>query len=284
MSKKDYYELLGVKKTANKDEIKKAFYKLAAKHHPDKGGDAEKFKEINTAYQTLSDDKKRAAYDQFGHNYENMGNAGGQSGYSGGFGGFNPNDFQNMNFDFGDLGDIFGDMFGGFGGGQRQRRGADMLAELTITMTESILGTEKIVSLSHNVICKTCAGNGAKNGKELETCKKCNGKGRVAETKKTFMGVIQTSKECSECEGVGKKIKEKCSDCHGAGVLHKKEDIKIKTPEFVGNNQEFLYRGMGQAIKNGATGDLIVRIRVKTPGKITKKAKELLEELKKEGI
>jgi molecular chaperone DnaJ len=285
MSKKDYYELLGVKKGASKDEIKKAFYKLAAKHHPDKGGDEAKFKEVSEAYSTLSDDTKRKQYDQFGHGFENMNQGGGQ-GYGGGFGGFNPNDFQNMNFDFGDLGDIFGDMFGGGFGGQsaRSRRGHDMLVEISITFTESILGVEKVLTINRVAQCKTCGGNGAKNGKELEVCKKCNGKGKITESRKTFMGTIQTSRECPDCEGFGKIIREKCSDCHGAGTKNEKQEIKVKLPEFTNNNQEFLYRGMGQAVKNGSTGDLIVRVHIKMPSKLSKRAKDLLEDLRKEGV
>ena len=266
MATKDYYGVLGVDKGASKDDIKKAFYKLAAKYHPDKkGGDEAKFKEINEAYQTLSDDRKRKEYDTYGQTFN------GQGPQSGGFGGFNQSDFQDMQFDFGDLGDIFGDMFGGFaGGGQRQKRGRDISLEIDVPFTEAIFGTERNVLLTKVSTCTTCTGTGAKVGTKLKTCTVCNGQGKVHDVKKTFMGNFQSVRTCDLCRGVGKIPEEKCMDCKGNGVVNKREEVNIGIPAGISNGEMIRMTGMGEAVAQGTTGDLYVKINV-IPHKIWKR-------------
>ncbi len=272
MATKDFYKLLGVDKGASKDDIKKAFYKLAAKYHPDKkDGDEAKFKEINEAYQTLSDEKKRKEYDTYGQTFNGQGSQGG--GFGGGFnGGFSQSDFGDMQFDFGDLGDIFGDMFGGagFGGGARQKRGRDISLEIDVPFTEAIFGTERNVLLSKVNTCKTCTGTGAKVGTKLKTCTTCNGQGKVHDVKKTFMGNFQTVKTCEVCRGVGKVPEEKCHDCKGHGVVNSREEVNISIPAGISNGEMIRMTGMGEAVSGGTTGDLYVKINV-TSHKIWKR-------------
>ncbi len=274
MSQKNYYELLGVTKGASKEEIKKAFYKLAAKYHPDKkGGDEAKFKEVNEAYQVLSNDQKRKEYDMYGQTFSGAGsqNGAGASGFGQGqgfggfdFSGFNQGDFQNMNFDFEDLGDIFGDIFGGgFSSHSKTKRGRDMSLEMDINFEESIFGVERNVLISKISKCKTCAGSGAKVGTKMETCKKCNGKGKINDIKRTIFGAMQSVKLCDDCHGKGESPKEKCNICHGQGVLNTKEDIKINIPAGINSGEVLRMTGMGEAIQNGQSGDLYVKILVK---------------------
>lgn len=268
MATKDYYNLLGIDKNASKDDIKKAFYKLAAKYHPDKkGGDEAKFKEVNEAYQTLSDEKKRKEYDTYGQTFNG---AGPQQG--GGFnGGFNQGDFADMQFDFGDLGDIFGDMFsGGFSGSQRQKRGRDISLEIDVPFTEAIFGTERNVLISKVSTCATCAGTGAKVGTKKKMCTTCNGQGKVHDVKKTFMGNFQTTHTCSVCNGVGQIPEEKCHECKGHGVYSKREEINITVPAGISNGEMIRMTGMGEAVAQGITGDLYVKINV-TPHKVWKR-------------
>lgn len=268
MATKDYYNVLGVDKGASKDDIKKAFYKLAAKYHPDKkGGDESKFKEINEAYQTLSDEKKRKEYDTYGQTF----NGAGPSGFGGFQGGFNASDFQDMQFDFGDLGDIFGDMFGGgFGGGARQKRGRDISLEIDVPFTEAIFGTERNVLISKISTCKTCSGSGAKVGTKLKTCTTCNGQGKIHEVKKTFMGNFQSVRTCDACRGTGKIPEEKCHDCRGVGVVNTREEINISVPAGISNGEMIRMTGMGEAMAGGVTGDLYVKINI-TPHKLWKR-------------
>ena len=268
---KNYYDVLGVEKSASKDDIKKAFYKLAAKYHPDKkGGDEARFKEINEAYQTLSDDKKRKEYDTYGQTFNGQGPMGG--GGFGGFGGFNQGDFADMQFDFGDLGDIFGDMFGGagFGGGARQKRGRDISLEIDVPFTEAVFGTERNVLISKVSTCATCSGGGAKPGTKKKACTTCNGQGKVHDVKRTFMGNFQTVNTCGACNGVGQIPEEKCSDCKGHGVVNKREEINIAVPAGISNGEMIRMTGMGEAVAQGVTGDLYVKINV-IPHKIWKR-------------
>ncbi len=292
--KKDYYEILGVNKSASKDEIKKAFYKLAQKHHPDKkGGDEKKFKEANEAYQVLSDDAKRKNYDQYGPGFENMQGAYGGQG-QGGFGGFDPSDFGFGGFsagggsafggDFGNLNDIFSDFFNGGGQGSQVRRGRDISTEININFSDSILGIEKKILIKKTSKCKVCNGSGGKVGTNMETCKTCKGQGQVREIKRTIFGNVQSSKICSECLGIGQIPKEICTNCKGAGVLHREEEITVAIPSGIRNGETVRLKGAGEAIKAGSTGDLYIKVSVKMPSKISKRARELLEELKKEGI
>lgn len=269
---KDYYKTLGVDKGASQDDIKKAFRKLAHQYHPDKsGGDAEKFKEVNEAYSVLSDEKKRAQYDQFGS--AGMGGAG--------FGGqgFNPNDFG---FDFSgfqrggfggfgggqggvefDLGDIFGDMFGGGGRSSRQKRGADIQIDIDLTFEEAIFGTEKTITLNKVSACEECAGSGAKKGSKLKTCHTCAGKGRVTEVKRSILGNFQTTTTCPTCHGSGKEPEEKCPVCRGSGVHKRNQEIKVKVPAGLEDGEMVRLSGAGEAVSGGQPGDLYIKVRVK---------------------
>ncbi len=289
---KDYYEILGVNKNASKDDIKKAFYKLAHKYHPDKkDGNEAKFKQVNEAYQVLSDDAKRSKYDQFGSGFENIGQQG-QGGYGGhqqgGFGGFDFSGFQNggADFDFGNLNDIFSDFFtGGMGGGRpQQRRGRDISTEIQISFSESILGVVRKLLVTKTSSCTVCNNSGSKLGTKMETCKYCNGQGKIHEAKRTILGTISSTKICEECLGSGEIPKEKCETCKGKGVLSKQEEISINVPAGIQNGQSLKMAGFGEAVKKGKEGDLYVKINIKIPTKISKRARELLEELKKEGI
>ncbi len=283
---KDYYQILGVNKGASKDEIKKAFYKLAHKYHPDKKeGDEAKFKEVNEAYQTLSDDSKRAKYDQFGANYQNMGGFGGGAG--GGFGGFEGFDFSGFQNGGGmefDLGDIFSDFFGGGGGRGRARRGRDLQTEINITFTDSILGVNKTININKNSTCETCHGKGAKKGTKMDQCKTCEGKGKIHEVKRTILGNIQNTRICETCYGEGEIPKEVCETCRGKGIINQNEEIVIPVPSGIHNGENLRMKGKGEAIFKGEAGDLYIKVNIKMPKNISKKAKELLEELKKEGI
>jgi molecular chaperone DnaJ len=262
MATKDYYNVLGVEKTASKEDIKKAFYKLAAKYHPDKkGGDEAKFKEVNEAYQVLSDEKKRKEYDTYGQTFNGQGPHGGAGGF-GGFGGFDQADFSNMQFDFGDLGDIFGDMFGGFGGGHREKRGRDISLEIDVPFTEAIFGTERNVLISKVSTCKTCDGSGARPNTKKKTCTTCNGQGKVRDVKRTFMGNFQTVHTCDACHGQGQVPEEKCHECRGAGVVNKREEINIAIPAGISNGEMIRMSQMGEAVQGGVTGDLYVKVNV----------------------
>lgn len=270
MSQKNYYELLGVTKGASKEEIKKAFYKLASKYHPDKkSGDEAKFKEVNEAYQVLSNDQKRKEYDTYGQTFSGAGSQSGGPQPGQGFGGFdfsgfNQGDFQNMDFDLGDMGDIFGDIFGGgFGGRQREKRGRDMSLEIDITFEESIFGVERNFLISKVSKCKTCVGSGAKTGTKMETCKKCNGQGKIQDIKRTIFGSIQSVQVCNECHGKGEVPKEKCETCKGNGIVNAKENMKINIPAGINNGEVIRMSGMGEAIQNGQSGDLYIKILVK---------------------
>ncbi|MDQ3245188.1 MAG: molecular chaperone DnaJ [bacterium] len=249
---KDYYTILGINKGASKDDIKKAFYKLAHKYHPDKKeGDEKKFKEVNEAYQTLSDDGKRAKYDQYGAGYENMG----------GFEGFDFSGFQNgggMEFD---LNDIFSDFFGG-GGRAQARRGRDISTEIQISFADSIFGITRKVLLTKTSNCTICSGSGAKIGTKMETCKTCNGQGKIRELKKTILGTIQNTKICDHCMGRGEVPKDLCVSCHGKGVLRKEEEITINVPAGIRDGEMVRMTGMGEAISQGTSGDLYIKINV----------------------
>ncbi len=256
---KDYYEILGVAKGASKDEIKKAFHKLAHKYHPDKNkGDDSKFKEVNQAYQTLSDDQKRAQYDQFG----SEGPQGFGGGQQGGFGGF---DFSGQQgFDMGDLGDIFGEFFGGGMGGRSQaQRGRDISTEIDISFEESIFGVKRNVLITKQSKCDICNGSGAKSGTKMDTCKTCNGQGKIREMKRSILGTFQSVTECNTCHGSGKIPQEKCTECKGHGVYRKQEEINIAVPAGINNGEMIRMMAKGEAIAHGTTGDLYIKINVK---------------------
>ncbi|MFA7191847.1 MAG: molecular chaperone DnaJ [Candidatus Paceibacterota bacterium] len=267
---KDYYETLGIKKDASKDEVKKAFHKMAHKYHPDKNkGDDSKFKEVNEAYQTLSHDQKRAQYDRFGSEGP-AGFGGGQGGGFGGgqgFGGFDFSGFAQgqggMEFDMGDLGEMFGDMFGGGRRGAQNRRGRDLSTEIDMSFEESIFGADKAVKLSKQSSCAICKGTGAKVGTKMDECKTCNGQGQIREIKRSILGSFQSVKSCDTCTGTGKIPHEKCSECSGKGVLHKQENINVAIPAGLHNGETIRMTGYGEAMKGAPSGDLYIRLNVK---------------------
>ncbi|WP_232695387.1 molecular chaperone DnaJ [Brevibacillus daliensis] len=251
--KRDYYEVLGVEKGASSDEIKKAYRKLARQYHPDvnKADDAEtKFKEVKDAYDVLSDDQKKAHYDQFGHTDPNQGFGGGFDGS--GMGGF---------------GDIF-DMF--FGGGGRRanpnapRRGADLEYAINIDFLEAVFGKEKEIEITKEVNCDTCHGSGAKPGSKVDTCSRCNGTGQEEVQANTPFGRIVNRRVCSICHGNGKQIKEKCNTCHGAGRMKIKRKININIPAGVDDGQQMRVTGEGEAGANGGpSGDVYIMFRIR---------------------
>lgn len=268
---KDYYNILGVSKTATKEEIKKAFRKKAHEYHPDKaGGDEAKFKEINEAYQVIGDDKKRAQYDQFGSSFEQAQAGGGFQGFDGfrDFSGF-ANGFssgQGVNMD--DLGDIFGgigDMFG-FGGGRshgRSSRGRDLQVSIQINFLEAVRGAEKEIKITKKVKCDRCKGNGAEPGTKIETCKTCGGSGKVAKVQRTILGNIQVESVCPNCNGEGKTYAKKCTKCNGSGLVNEAVTLKIKIPAGIDNGETIRLSGHGEAGERGASaGDLYVKVMV----------------------
>ncbi len=257
--KRDYYDVLGVAKTASEDEIKRAYRKVAKKYHPDMNpGDKEaeeKFKEAAEAYEVLSDPDKRQKYDQFGHAAFEQG-----GGPGGGFGGF---DFN------GDMGDIFGDFFGDiFGGGRRQQRngprqGASLRASVRITFDEAIRGTEKELNIALKETCKTCGGNGAKPGTSPESCPKCGGTGQVVYTQQSMFGTVRNVQTCPDCHGSGQFIRNKCSDCSGTGYVKVRKNIKVSIPAGIDNGQSVRIREKGEpGINGGPRGDLLVNVNV----------------------
>jgi molecular chaperone DnaJ len=260
MSKRDYYEILGIGKDASADEIKKSFRKLAIEHHPDRGGQEEKFKEITEAYEVLKDPEKRQRYDQFGH--AGVGNDPGA-----GFGGGGFNQGQSMNFDFGDLGlgDIFGNFFGG-GSQNRQRRpsqGQDIETSIDISFEDAVFGTEVELSLNLLSKCEHCKGDTVEPGYSLKTCSNCNGSGQIVTVAKTIFGNIQQAAICPTCEGSGKVPEKVCSVCHGKGTSNKDQKISLKIPAGIEDGSVIRLRERGQAIARGPNGDLYVNVRVK---------------------
>jgi len=261
---KDYYKTLGIDKKANKEEIKKAFHKLAHKYHPDKqGGDEAKFKEINEAYQILSDDNKRAQYDQFGSNGPFAGAQGGFDG-SNPFGGFDFSGFQNANggnFEF-DLGDIFGEMFGGGSNRAQARRGRDISVDIQISFKEAVFGTERNILINKTSECDTCHGSGAEAGSQMKKCATCGGSGQVKETRRSILGVFQSARVCDTCQGRGEVPEKKCKTCGGVGVLNKQESIKVVVPAGMDSGEMIRLSGQGEAIPGGQAGDLYVRVHI----------------------
>ena len=264
MSKRDYYEVLGVSKTATQDELKKAYRKLARKYHPDLNKDnaeaAEKFKECNEAYSVLSDEQKRAQYDQFGHAAFENGGMGGGFGGAGGFGGFGGSGME----------DIFDMFFGGQGGrgGSRAKagpqRGADLRFDLEISFEEAAFGMEKEINLYRDEVCDHCHGEGAEPGSKVETCPECNGSGYVRFTQNTMFGQMVNERPCSRCKGEGKIISEPCRECHGKGTVKRNKKLKVKIPAGVDNGSRLRVSGEGEAgAKGGPSGDLYVYLYVK---------------------
>lgn len=278
---KDYYEVLGVARNSNKDDIKKAFRKLAHKYHPDKkDGDEAKFKEVNEAYGVLSDDKKRAEYDQYGRVFSG---AGGQGAGAEGFGGFDWSNFTNaggngQGFDF-DLGDIFGNIFGG-GNREKARRGRDISIDIELSFEESIFGTERKVLLNKTSACDACTGTGAEKGSEMITCTICNGKGAVREARRSLIGTFTTTRTCDTCHGAGKIPKQECRECRGAGVLKKEKEILVSIPKGIENGEMVRIPKNGEAIPHGTAGDLYVKLHVKPHAIWHKEGSDLVTDLK----
>lgn len=274
----NYYDILGVSKSANQDEIKKAFRKKAHEFHPDKKmGDEKKFKEANEAYQVLSDTQKRSQYDQFGQTFNGAGSQAG-GGQQGGFGGF---DFSNFDFGgqgFGGFEGVFGDMFGG-GGRRSARTGADIQVDVEITLAEAAKGVEKNIPLRRKVTCKTCTGTGGKPGSAEETCKTCQGKGQVRKTMRTILGTFEQPATCDVCHGKGKTYKEKCGTCHGDGRVNDEENIAINIPAGIDDGQALSMGSKGEAGEHGAPpGDLIIAVHVKPHAKIKRQGSTLYSE------
>ncbi len=282
MSKKDYYEILGVQKNSSKDELKKAFHKLAHKYHPDKNkGDDKMFKEVNEAYQVLSDDQKRAQYDQFGSDGASFG-GGGQGGFNqSGFGGFDFSGFQGQQgFDMGDLGDIFSDFFGGQNrSAASSRRGRDMSTEITIPFADGIFGTTRKILLTKTSACVTCHGSGAKEGAKQVTCSACNGKGQIRETRRSILGTFATTKLCEVCNGAGTVPSEMCPTCKGAGVKRREEEIEIKIPAGIENGEMIRMTGLGEAVKHGTAGDLYIKINISSHATFHREGQNLYMDL-----
>lgn len=261
---KDYYEILGLKKGASRDEVKKAFRKKAAEHHPDKKtGNEEKYKEVTEAYAVLGDEKKKAEYDTYGHSFQGAGGGGGGQGF--GAGGFDFSGFQNgQGFEF-DINDIFSQFgFGGGGGRQQQARGHDVSVDINLKFDEAVFGvTRKLLITKHNT-CSHCDGTGAKKGSEMSTCDTCGGQGKVRENRNSIMGSFTTVRECSVCGGIGKIPKERCGPCAGAGVARTQEEIAINVPAGIQNGEVIRMTGRGEAIKNGTPGDLYIKVHVES--------------------
>lgn len=277
MTKRDYYEVLGVGKTASDDEIKKAFRKAAVKYHPDKeGGDEAKFKEINEAYEVLKDKQKRQRYDQFGH--------AGVGGAAGGGAGGNPFEGfggQNVNFDFG--GGAFGDIFGQFFGGGAQhtygpKRGRDVETRITLTFEEAVFGKNEELIMMLDDECTRCHGTTVEPGYHLKTCETCKGAGQQVRLMNTMFGQIQQAVTCETCRGKGKVPEVVCSQCRGTGTERREQRITVKIPAGIDDGATIRLREHGEAIGGGGKGDLFVHIRVKAHKKFTREGDLILSE------
>lgn len=260
MEKRDYYEVLGIEKSASADEIKKAYRKLSKKYHPDinkEAGADEKFKEIAEAYEVLSDPQSKARYDQYGHQDPNQGFGGGGFGGGSGFGGFE---------------DIFSSFFGG-GGGRRQdpnapRKGDDLQYRMSIKFDEAVFGAEKEIEIPRDETCDTCTGTGAKPGTSKTTCTHCKGTGSVEETVNTPFGQMRNRTTCRQCSGTGSIIKDKCKDCHGKGTIRRNKRIKVTIPAGIDDGQQLRVSGQGEAgINGGPAGDLYIVFQVRASDK-----------------
>ncbi len=269
---KNYYEILGVDKKASKEEIKKAFRRLAHQYHPDKkGGSEEKFKEINEAYGVLSDDNKRAEYDSYGRVFSS---GQGGSGFAGG-----PFEWQNgfeSSFEGFDLGDIFGDFFGG---GQRAKRGRDISIDIEIPFKEAVFGTTRKVLIQKTAFCDECNGSGAKKSAGMTTCTTCNGQGKIREVKKSFVGSFSVNRTCEKCFGRGKIPKEKCQQCLGLGIIKKSQEIAIEIPPGIEDGEMIRLVGEGEAISAGSAGDLYVKVHVRQDPNFRKEGSNIITTL-----
>lgn len=283
-NKRDYYEVLGVNKSATDEELKKAYRKLAKQYHPDANPDNKaeaeaKFKEVNEAYENLSDPQKRRMYDQFGHDGP-QGFGGGQNGYysysTSGFDGF----------DMGDIGDIFSSIFGGGFGGRTSRqsngprKGADIKHNIEITFEESFLGAKKEIIINRNEECNTCHGTGAKPGTSTVTCSTCRGTGQVKQVQNTILGQMQTTRTCTTCGGTGKMIPEPCTECKGKGRVRKQAKISISIPAGINDNQTIVLRGEGEpGERGGPKGDVYITVHIRRHSIYTRKGDNVICEI-----
>lgn len=262
---KDYYEILGVAKGASKDEIKKAFRKKAHQYHPDKdGGDEAKFKEANEAYSVLSDERKRSQYDTYGQ-------AGPQAQGAGGFGGFQ----QGVDFD---MGDIFGDFFGG--GRTRVKKGRDISIDLQVSFKESVLGTDRKINLTKTGACDDCEGEGGGKDTDWTVCSKCNGAGKVNEARQSVLGTFNSVRECDVCHGKGKIPTDKCKGCGGVGIQRKNDEVTIKIPGGINNGEMIRLTGGGEFVSDGMPGDLYIKIHVQSDPTFRKEGSNVVMDLK----
>lgn len=290
--KRDYYEVLGVNKNATDDELKKAYRKLAKKYHPDANPDNKKeaeakFKEVNEAYETLSNPQKRKMYDQFGADGpQGFGGAGGPFGGQNGYYSYNGSGFDGFD-DFGDLGDIFSSIFGGGFGGrtsssrkQGPTKGADLNVRLDLTFEQAFSGIEKEIVITRDEECSVCHGSGAKTGTSPIKCPTCHGTGQVTQVQSTILGQMQTTRPCSACHGTGKIIKEPCENCRGKGTVRKQPKIKVKIPAGIDDNQTVVLRGEGEpGKKGGPKGDLYITVKIKRNSIYTRKGNNVLCEI-----
>ncbi len=279
---KDYYKILGIEKGASADEVKKAFRKLAHKLHPDKqGGDEEKFKEVNEAYQVLGDETKRKQYDQYGADFASQGGFGGGMGWE---------DFMNAtrgqggasNFDFGgDFGDVFGDMFG-FGGGRRgrqQKQGRDVQVDVQLTFQEAVFGMTRDVRLNKNNACDVCDGSGNEPGTKMHTCSDCKGQGQVREVQRTIFGSMQTAVMCKPCHGTGQIPDKKCKHCGGDGTVKSESNYSIKIPAGIDDGQSIRLSQKGEhAGAQSIPGDLYVRVHIKADPRFEREGNDIYSE------
>ncbi|NTW15424.1 MAG: molecular chaperone DnaJ [Candidatus Moranbacteria bacterium] len=279
MANKDYYSILGVSKDASQDDIKKAFRKLAHKHHPDKqGGDEAKFKEANEAYGVLSDPEKRKRYDQFG-------SADGPTGF-GGFSGGQAGGFDFGDFQFGGGGgfeDIFSDLFGGGFAGARSRgprAGSDIQVDVEIPFMEMVSGTEKTVRIRKAIPCTECGGTGGKKGSKEVSCSDCGGSGRIRQAVRSVLGTFEQVVQCPECHGKGKRFEEDCPKCHGTGRMTGEEEVTVRIPAGIDDGQVISVPGKGAAGEPGApAGDLFVAVHVKPHPTLMRRGETVLSKM-----
>ncbi|MCI1958497.1 MAG: molecular chaperone DnaJ [Clostridia bacterium] len=285
--KRDYYEVLGLQKGASESDIKRAYRKMAKKYHPDNnpGNEKqaeEKMKEVNEAYEVLSNADKKAAYDQYGHAAFEQGGMGGAGGFGGFNGGFSTGDFSDI------FGDIFGSGFGGFGGGfsgfgggnssrrSGPQKGNDVAVNIQISFEEAIFGCKKEIQINITDICDECHGTGAKSASGVETCPKCGGTGRERVVKQSLFGTVATERTCSACHGTGKVIKDPCPKCHGSGRVKKSKKFEVTIPKGIDNGQTIRLGGKGEAGLNGGPyGDLMVTVYVKSDSYFVRKGMDI---------
>lgn len=279
----DYYSTLGVSRSASPDEIKKAFRKLAHQYHPDKGtGDEKKFKEINEAYQVLSNEEKRARYDHTGQDYHSQGQGQSQGGArgAGGFSGFEGFDFNGQSFDFGGSGfeDVFSDLFGGRGAGRgRSRAGADIEVDVELSFEEMVQGAKREVRLHKQSECETCHGTGGKSGTKETICTQCQGAGQVRRTVQSIFGMMQQAVLCDRCQGRGKTYAEECHTCHGAGRTKREETVSIDIPAGIQNGQTVSLAGHGAAGERGSRpGDLFINVHVRPHATLVRQGDDIV--------